>query len=88
MILVYFKDINRDKINFPIFLPINEELEKLEKFYINIPKIINFNFKIINLIFYNINNNLHIIRIVSIYLKTYKIIIYNNIFALKINYSA
>lgn len=88
MILVYFKDINRDKINFPIFLLINEELEKLEKFYINIPKIINFNFKIINLIFYNINNNLHIIRIVSIYLKTYKIIIYNNIFALKINYSA
>lgn len=88
MILVYFKDINRDKINFPIFLPINEELEKLEKFYINIPKIINFNFKIINLIFYNINNNLHIIRIVSIYLKIYKIIIYNNIFALKINYSA
>lgn len=33
--------INRDKIKFSIFLPINEELEKLEKFYINIPKIIN-----------------------------------------------
>lgn len=82
---VYFKDIHRDKVNFPIFLLMNKQLEK---FYVNIPKIINSNFEIINLILYNINNNLHIIKIVSIYLKTYKIIVYNNIFTLKRNYFA